>query len=119
MPLTNSVSFFIFCFDAAVLPLWQKMMLGMTAGAVASFVGNPCDLALVRMQSDALLPVDKRRNYTGIFNAVSRVIKEEGVLTLWRGSSPTVLRAIALNTALLASSDQIKEASLCRCAATW
>ena len=30
----------------------------MTAGAIGSFVGNPCDLALVRLQADATLPPD-------------------------------------------------------------
>ena len=30
------------------------------------------------------LPVDQRRGYTGVVNALSRIIKEEGVVTLWR-----------------------------------
>ena len=35
----------------------------MTAGGLGSFVGNPCDLALVRMQADTTLPEAERRNY--------------------------------------------------------
>lgn len=34
----------------------QKAGAAMTAGAIGSFIGNPCDLALVRIQSDATLP---------------------------------------------------------------
>ena len=30
------------------------------------------------------LPVDQRRGYTSVFNALSRITREEGVLTLWR-----------------------------------
>jgi len=76
---------------------------------VASFVGNPADLSLIRLQADATLPINERRNYTGVFNALVRIIKEEGVLGLWRGATPTVLRAMALNMGMLASFDQSKE----------
>jgi len=42
------------------------------------------------------LPVAERRNYKNAFDALYRITKEEGVSTLWRGSTPTVLRAIAI-----------------------
>ncbi|RYG43804.1 solute carrier family 25 protein, partial [archaeon] len=94
---------------AEVLPVYYKMLAGMGAGALGAFIGNPADLSLVRMQADASLPVAERRNYTGVVNAMSRVIKEEGVLALWRGSSPTMIRAMVLNTAMMTTSDQTKE----------
>lgn len=34
---------------------------------------------------------------------------EEGILTLWRGSAPTVARAMAMNLGMLTSYDEIKE----------
>jgi len=37
------------------------------------------------------------------------VIKEEGVLGLWRGCTPTVVRAVALNLGMLATYDEAKE----------
>ena len=40
------------------LSAMQKAGAAMTAGAMGAFVGNPCDLALVRMQADATLPVE-------------------------------------------------------------
>ena len=33
------------------------------AGALGSFVGNPADLALLRMQADGSLPLEQRRHY--------------------------------------------------------
>ena len=51
----------------------------MTAGAVASFVGNPCDLTLVRLQADSALPKDQRRNYRHAVDAFVRIVREEGV----------------------------------------
>lgn len=91
------------------LPLWKKAAAGLAAGGVAAAFGNPADLSLIRMQADATLPPEARRNYTGVINALSRIVKEEGVLGLWRGSFPTVLRAMSLNMGMLATNDQCKE----------
>ena len=33
------------------------------AGALGSLVGNPADLALLRMQADGILPLVQRRHY--------------------------------------------------------
>lgn len=91
------------------IPLWKKAFAGLFAGGVGALFGNPADLSLIRLQADATLPVDQRRNYTGVFNAMSRTVKEEGVLGLWKGAGPTVVRAMALNLGMLASFDQSKE----------
>jgi len=87
----------------------EKAGASLAAGAIGSFIGNPFDLALVRMQSDATLPLDQRRNYKNVFDALYRVVKEEGVLNLWRGATPTIARAMSLNLAMLATYDEAKE----------
>jgi solute carrier family 25 (mitochondrial oxoglutarate transporter), member 11 len=79
------------------------------AGAFGSFVGNPFDLALVRMQSDATLPLAERRNYRNVFDAFRRIVSEEGVTACWNGATPTILRAMSLNVAMLVSYDESKE----------
>ena len=79
------------------------------AGAVGSFVGNPADLALVRMQSDNNLPPAERRNYKNVFDALFRTVKEEGITTLWRGSFPTICRAMAMNFSLLVPFEETKK----------
>jgi solute carrier family 25 oxoglutarate transporter 11 len=101
------------------------MLAGLAAGAIASFIGNPTELALIRMQADATLPLEQRRHYKGVIDATLRVIKEEGVAELWRGSTPTVARAMALNMSMLATADQMKEvhihttfAESCTCCST-
>lgn len=87
----------------------MKSVFGVTAGFVGALVGNPADLILIRLQSDATLPEAQRRNYTGFGNAFSRICKEEGVLSLWRGSFPTIIRAMVLNFGMLGPFDEIKE----------
>jgi solute carrier family 25 oxoglutarate transporter 11 len=87
----------------------MKAVLGMAAGAVGSFVGTPAEISLIRMTSDGRLPPDQRRGYKNVFDALSRIIKEEGVLTLWRGCGPTVMRAMVVNAAQLATYSQAKQ----------
>jgi solute carrier family 25 oxoglutarate transporter 11 len=71
--------------------------------------GTPADLVLIRMQSDQTLPLDQRRNYKNVFDAFSRIIREEGLLSCWKGAAPTVVRAMALNLGMLVSYDESKE----------
>ena len=91
------------------VPMKIKSLFGLTAGFFGALVGNPADLILIRLQSDATLPEAQRRNYTGFGNAFSRIIKEEGVTMLWRGSFPTIIRAMVLNFGMLGPFDEIKE----------
>lgn len=61
------------------------------------------------MQTDEKMPKELRRNYTSFMNALMRIPKEEGVLTLWKGAGPTVVRAVVLNLGMLAPFDEAKE----------
>lgn len=81
----------------------------MFAGFIGSIVGNPADLSLVRMQADSRLPPAERRNYGNVFNAFRRIVADEGFFALWRGATPTIVRAIVLNLAMLASYEEVKE----------
>ncbi|XP_039145228.1 mitochondrial uncoupling protein 5-like [Dioscorea cayenensis subsp. rotundata] len=98
--------------DAGVLPLHRKIAAGLIAGAVGAAVGNPADVAMVRMQADGRLPAAQRRNYKSVVDAIGRMAREEGVTSLWRGSSLTVNRAMIVTASQLATYDQAKEAIL-------
>ena len=91
------------------VPLWQKAACGLTAGGLGALVGTPADLCLLRMQADSSLPVEQRRNYKGVGDALVRIVREEGVAGLFTGATPTVVRAMALNMGMLATNDQAKE----------
>jgi solute carrier family 25 oxoglutarate transporter 11 len=91
------------------LPLNLKISAGLIAGGVGAAVGNPADVAMVRMQADGRLPKDQRRNYKSVIDAISRMSKQEGIASLWRGSGLTVNRAMIVTASQLASYDQVKE----------
>ena len=91
------------------LAFWEKCALSLSAGGFASLFGTPFDLALVRVQSDGTLPVEQRRHYKNAGDALVRITKEEGVKNLWRGATPTIVRAMAINLGMLAPFDECKE----------
>jgi solute carrier family 25 oxoglutarate transporter 11 len=42
----------------------ERAAAGLSAGGLAAMIGNPADLALIRMQSDGLKPLAERKNYS-------------------------------------------------------
>ncbi|KAF4799769.1 Mitochondrial 2-oxoglutarate/malate carrier protein [Turdus rufiventris] len=95
--------------DGTPPPFVAKAAMGMTAGAAGAFVGTPAEVALIRMTADGRLPPGERRGYRNVFDALVRMAREEGVLTLWRGCIPTMARAVVVNAAQLASYSQSKQ----------
>jgi solute carrier family 25 oxoglutarate transporter 11 len=91
------------------ISFFEKFYCSVTAGAIGSIIGNPMDLILVRFQSDTMQPPEKRRNYKHAGDAFMRIIREEGVLALWRGCTPTIVRAVLMNVGMLAPFDECKE----------
>lgn len=61
------------------------------------------------MTADGRLPANERRNYKNVIDALIRITKEEGLLTLWRGAIPTMGRAMVVNAAQLATYSQAKQ----------
>lgn len=86
----------------------ERAVASLSAGGLGAILGNPADLALIRMQSDGLRPAAQRAHYTGVVNALSRISKAEGPIALWNGCLPTVVRAMALNFGQLAFFSEAK-----------
>ncbi|KAF9588159.1 hypothetical protein IFM89_007848 [Coptis chinensis] len=73
--------------DGKPLPLYQKALCGLSAGAIGSSIGSPTNLALIRMQADATLPLEQRRHYKNVFHALYCIVADEGEQVLFRDSS--------------------------------
>merc|ERR1712226_123131 len=80
-----------------------------SAGFIGSLFGNPAEICLIRMCADGNLPKHEQRGYKNAGDALRRIVAEEGLLTLWRGSTPTIARAIVVNAAQLGTYSQAKE----------
>jgi solute carrier family 25 oxoglutarate transporter 11 len=88
----------------------------LTAGGLAALVGNPADLALIRMQADSMKPVAERAGYTNVFTTMGKIVAQDGMGGLMAGAAPTASRAMALNFGMLAfnasAKDKLKEAGV-------
>lgn len=80
----------------------ERAVAGLGAGAIAAFCGNPTEVVLVRMQADGMRPPMQRENYRSALDALRRITHAEGVLALWKGSGPTIIRAMSTNFGQLA-----------------
>lgn len=89
-------------------PAWKLAAAGSMAGGIAGLVGNPGEIVMVRLQGDFAKPPEKRFNYKHCFDALFRMVREEGVSSLARGVGPNVFRAILMNASQLASYDFFK-----------
>jgi len=86
----------------------QKLLYGLTAGGIGSWVGTPAEVALVRMSADAKKPMAERRG-SGVVRVLGTVVQEDGFFGMWRGVMPTVTRAMALAATTLAVTSETKE----------
>lgn len=87
----------------------SRVGVGAITGGIAAYISCPMEVAVVRMSNDATLPEAERRNYKGVFDTASRIVKEEGVTAFWRGSNPFVARAMMVGVFQVATLDQFKE----------
>jgi solute carrier family 25 oxoglutarate transporter 11 len=90
-------------------PSLRNVVSGVAAGAFGSLVSCPVEVCLIRMQADGQLKdPSMKRNYKHIFDALIRIAREEGVVTYWRGATPTVARAMVVSMTQLATYDEAK-----------
>lgn len=81
-----------------------------TSGFLGGIAGNPADVLNVRMQHDRALPLEQRRNYKNAIDGMVRMVREEGVRSLFRGVWPNSMRAVLMTASQLASYDGFKAA---------
>lgn len=78
------------------------------AGGLAAILGNPADLSLIRMQTNAMLPAEKQIKYRHAGHAMGMIMKEEGFVGLFKGAIPTSVRAMGLNLGMLGGNSVAK-----------
>ena len=79
----------------------NKLLAGITSGAIGAAVSTPTDLMKIRMQ--AARP-DGDPPYKTSFHGFVTVFREGGVKALWRGVYPNTIRAAVLTSSQIASS---------------
>lgn len=93
---------------AADVGFGSKLGFGMISGGIGAVAGTPAELALVKMSADAKLPIAERRGL-GVHKVLGAIISTDGVLGMWRGVAPTVVRAMSLSSVSLAVTSESKQ----------
>lgn len=87
----------------------SRMATGILSGGIAALISSPAEITLVRISNDISLPLDKRRNYKGVVDAFTRILREEGTGAFFRGSGPFINRAMLVGAVQVGTYDQFRE----------
>lgn len=77
--------------DTTSLASWQSLVIGGFSGGMGPMVNNPLDVVKTRMQKQVIKEGHPPK-YTGLGQACVLIAKEEGVMALWKGITPRLLR---------------------------
>ena len=90
-------------------PVWKAIVCGMASGGGAQFLASPTDLVKVQMQMEGrrMLEGHKKR-FNGTVHAFSLIVRERGVVGLWKGWFPNCQRAAFVNLGDLTTYDSVK-----------
>jgi solute carrier family 25 citrate transporter 1 len=70
---------------------WQSLLIGGLSGGVGPLCNNPLDVVKTRLQKQ-VVSAGKAPKYTGLMQSCILIAKEEGVLALWKGMTPRLMR---------------------------
>jgi len=97
-----------YCPNGEKVPFISNLALAGLSGAVASSIGCPGEVVLVRMTSDSTRAAEHRRNYKNAGEALLRIARDDGVAALWSGVLPTVGRGMLINMGQLGFYAEVK-----------
>ena len=80
-----------------------EIVLAGAAGGLAGMIGNPTEVALVRMCADGAKPSGQQFGYKNCFDAIIRIGREEGLQTFARGLTPNIIRSVIMNVGQIAT----------------
>lgn len=83
-------------------------MMAASSGFIGAIFGTPADIANVRMQNDASLPQQQRRNYRNVLDAWVQMKRVEGWRSFRQGLWPNCFRSGIMTASQLASYDSFK-----------
>lgn len=83
------------------LSLWQSLVSGSIAGAVSVYATMPMDVVKTKMQG---LEASK---YKGSLDCLSTILRNDGVLALWKGTTPRLSRVMFSGGIIFACYEQV------------
>ncbi|GAB2230298.1 hypothetical protein Droror1_Dr00014559 [Drosera rotundifolia] len=91
--------------DGKVLLPWQSMISGFLAGTVGPICTGPFDVVKTRLMAQGRVGPDSK--YKGMLHAIKTIYAEEGLLALWKGLLPRLMRIPPGQAIMWVVADQI------------
>ncbi|KAF5747631.1 mitochondrial succinate-fumarate transporter 1-like [Tripterygium wilfordii] len=91
--------------DGKVLQPWQSMISGFLAGTAGPVCTGPFDVVKTRLMAQSREGGELK--YKGMFHAIRTIYAEEGLLTLWKGLLPRLMRIPPGQAIMWAVADQV------------
>lgn len=91
--------------DGKVLQPWQSMVSGFLAGTAGPLCTGPFDVVKTRLMAQSRGAGELK--YNGMFHAIKTIYAEEGLLALWKGLLPRLMRIPPGQAIVWAVADQI------------
>ncbi|KAI6698478.1 hypothetical protein NL676_018597 [Syzygium grande] len=91
--------------DGNVLRPWQSMMSGFLAGTIGPVCTGPFDVVKTRLMAQSRHGGELK--YKGMVHAFQTIFKEEGLLALWKGLLPRLMRIPPGQAIMWAVADQV------------
>ncbi|KAI8810145.1 mitochondrial carrier domain-containing protein [Cladochytrium replicatum] len=92
-------------------PAWKRVIAGSLCGVMGAFACNPFELVKTRLQSSAAgkIAVGHQHQYSGVWDALKKIVQKDGFTGLYRGSVLSMGRSIVGSGTNLASFTMMKE----------
>jgi len=95
--------------ERSVRETFLQLVSGGGAGAIARTFVAPIDRVKILMQTQHIIRgISEKPKYTSIVQSLHTIIKDEGVLRLWRGNGVNCIRVVPYSGFQFASYDKIK-----------
>jgi solute carrier family 25 citrate transporter 1 len=93
--------------DGVTLLPWQSMVSGFLAGFAGPVATGPFDVIKTRLMAQTRGVGDGEVKYRGLVHALTRIYAEEGLMALWKGLLPRLMRIPPGQAIMWAVADQV------------
>ena len=87
----------------------ERVAFSALGGFLGGWLITPIDLVCVRIQTDLKFPVEQRRNYRNVFDGLFQVVRKDGWVETFRGSTLCMAKGSLMTIGQLATYDTVKE----------
>jgi Ca2+-binding EF-hand superfamily protein len=93
-------------------PVWTRMLAGGISGVVGALSCNPFELVKTQIQSKSSNPASQvgfQHQHKGVLDALTTIVKKDGVKGLYRGSGVNMMRSFIGSSSNLSAYSLMKE----------